>query len=106
MVETHETLLRVTNFIYGGALLTSPFWGTGVLLATVMMNDSSRFKTRFQMGCLLSLVAEPISLIYTLSYQNSYGFNKSVSFLPLLPLASYVGCFFLFWNDKIDKDDK
>ncbi|KAM9957799.1 hypothetical protein ACTFIW_012770 [Dictyostelium discoideum] len=95
-----EALYTSLKVVYGLALVATPIWGTGVLLATLMMNDSGRFKNRFQYGCLSSFVATPIALTFSL-YRLHYGDRRPlVALLPFITVSSYITCCFAFWKDK------
>ncbi|KAM9993292.1 hypothetical protein ACTFIZ_011246 [Dictyostelium cf. discoideum] len=95
-----EALYTSLKVVYGIALASAPIWGSGVLLATLMMNDSGRFKNRFQYGCLYSFIATPIALTFSL-YRLYKGDRRAlVALLPLITVSSYITCFFSFWKDK------
>ncbi|EFA74809.1 Triacylglycerol lipase-like protein triacylglycerol lipase [Heterostelium album PN500] len=96
------TAEKIVIGIWGTALLTSPFWGMPVLLATCMMNDANQGKRmeRAQLGCLVSLFSAPIVLSISL-YKTYYnGYSHTFAFLPLLPLASYISLLFIGFSKK------
>ncbi|KAK5580189.1 hypothetical protein RB653_000202 [Dictyostelium firmibasis] len=95
-----DTIYTSLKIVYSVCLASSPIWGTGVLLATLMMNDSGRFKERFQMGCLYSFLATPIALTYTIFRIQKGDRRPLIALLPLIPVGSYIACFFAFWKDE------
>ncbi|KAN0006506.1 hypothetical protein ACTFIU_003218 [Dictyostelium citrinum] len=100
MLINKETFYSSLKLVYSLGLITSPIWGTGVLLATLMMNDSGRYKTRFQYGCIYSFLATPVALTYSVYRLNKGDRRPLVTLLPLITASSYVTCFLAFWKDK------
>ncbi|KAM9993293.1 hypothetical protein ACTFIZ_011247 [Dictyostelium cf. discoideum] len=102
-ISLKNTIYTSAKVVYGLALVATPVWGSGALLATFMMNDSDSYKDRFQNGCLVSLLATPFCLASSV-----IGIHKGYKlpffiYLPLIPISTYVICCTAFFNDKKNK---
>ncbi|KAN0042360.1 hypothetical protein ACTFIV_004923 [Dictyostelium citrinum] len=97
-----DTLYLLLRLTYGFAAITSPIWSYLAFIASIQMNYGGFLRTRFQKACQLCILAEPISLVYTL-----YKWDKSafVTFLPLLPLASFFVCFSAYAKDIKERNN-
>ncbi|EGG18054.1 hypothetical protein DFA_06721 [Cavenderia fasciculata] len=86
----------MTMAFWGVPLVTSPIWGTGVLLATSMMNDAGLPKRqKYQAICMMALVAMPVTQTYTIYKTYKYGFSNEVASIPIIPFAVYAASSFL-----------
>ncbi|KAN0040429.1 hypothetical protein ACTA71_012322 [Dictyostelium dimigraforme] len=98
---SHQQKLFISlEVVYSIGMFTAPVWVLGLSTPTLMMNDSGRFNERFQYGCIYSLLATPFVLSYSL-YRLIEGDRRPlVALLPLIPVSSYIACFFAFWKDE------
>ncbi|KAK5580190.1 hypothetical protein RB653_000203 [Dictyostelium firmibasis] len=93
--DTIFTFLKIT---YGVAAITSPLWASMAFMALTEMHYRASYyrRARFQKACQVCILAEPVALIYSL-----YKWDKStfVTFLPLLPIASFIVCSYAYLKD-------
>ncbi|KAN0042358.1 hypothetical protein ACTFIV_004921 [Dictyostelium citrinum] len=103
MLLNEETLYNSLKIVYSFGLITSPLWGAGVLFGTLMMNDSGCYRERFRYGCIISFLATPVALTYSV-YKLHQGDKRTLTtLLPLIPISSYITFYYSFWDDPIEK---